>query len=184
MPWLSASLVRLSHKIAYYQIPGSSPSDLVRSLASSCGPSVAEAASRTSSGDTYGRSVRMRAGTAFPGDWDGRVRIYREGLALSAWSPTYPGSGPMKDSIDPKTRPSTFQCPVKIVFGMRDIALDPRIVLNGIEQHFMPEASTSGRRKQRVLKLPDSGHWCMLEPVGASAIEAAVRSAFRAESKP
>lgn len=101
---------------------------------------------------------------------------------MDAWKPDYPGLEPCKQSNARKASLPTFQCPVNIIFGMRDIALDPRIVLDGIQQYFLPESSESGHSeamaKERILKLPKCGHWCMLEPDGAAAVEAIVRRAI------
>lgn len=153
--------------------------DVAKSMAASCGPSQAEAISRGLDGSSYGPSVKARAVTAFAGDWDERVRIYREGLALGAWTSKYPGLIPAEQS---NTKPMGFRCPANFIFGMQDIALDPRIVLAGIEEYFMPEASAPGQRdsltSKRILRLPQSGHWSMLEPEGHAAIKAVMRRAI------
>jgi hypothetical protein len=74
---------------------------------------------------------------------------------------------------------------VHVVFGIQDVALDPRIVLHGIEKYMMD--SEEGMRKVRagdeegvdvhvvgrgsVTKLWQSGHWAMLDEQGARVLE-------------
>jgi hypothetical protein len=74
---------------------------------------------------------------------------------------------------------------VNIMFGMQDIALDPRVVLDGVEK-FMLEAEKGMRKlgvggdggievlrvgRSSVTKLWQSGHWVMLDGQGARALE-------------
>lgn len=68
---------------------------------------------------------------------------------------------------------------------MQDIALDPRIVLDGVEAYFQDfkrvdcstedendagvEVSRFGRSS--IVRMPDCGHWSMLEDQGSLALE-------------
>lgn len=110
------------------------------------------------------------------------MRIYREGLALDPWTPSYPGYEVHKQFSARESSPGRFQCPSTIIFGVQDIALDTRIVLDGIEQYLMPDSPasdhTGAMAKRRIAKLPDCGHWSMLEPDGAAAIAEAVSRAI------
>jgi hypothetical protein len=74
---------------------------------------------------------------------------------------------------------------VHVVFGMQDVALDPRIVLHGVDK-YMTDAE-EGMRKARVgdeqgvdvhvvggssvTRLWRSGHWAMLDEQGARVLE-------------
>jgi hypothetical protein len=74
---------------------------------------------------------------------------------------------------------------VHVVFGMQDIALDPRIVLHGVDRYMMD--SEERMRKARpggddgtdvhvvggssVTRLWRSGHWAMLDEQGARVLE-------------
>jgi len=146
-------------------------------MAASCGPSAVEASSQSMDGSAYSQQVRLRASTVFPGHWDERVRLYREGLALDTWSPDHASLPLGKKAGVPVSQVKNFRCPVSVIFGMRDVALDPRIAIAGIQEHF--NATQRGEViSDRVLKLPDCGHWCMLEPDGIAAIEKTVRKAI------
>jgi hypothetical protein len=58
---------------------------------------------------------------------------------------------------------------------LKDIALDPRIVLDGIEEHFLAESDdplqASILAKERITRLPDCGHWSVLEDGGVEALK-------------
>jgi hypothetical protein len=114
------------------------------------------------------------------------VRIYCEGLATGEWHPNYPGYQPPIWKTNPEgKRKGQFSYPVHIMFGMQDVALDPRIVLNGCED-FMLDAEKGMRKadvggeqgvevhnvgRSSVTKMWDCGHWAMLDGQGARALE-------------
>jgi len=169
MPWLALALVKLCHGLAAQFLPQATPDDVAVNMALSCGPSKAECFSKTPEGVGYGSSVLLRAQTTLHGDWDERVRLYREGLGLDKWVPNYTNLESRRDEQTGK-----FCCPVDIVFGLKDVALDPRIVLENIEQYFPdhdfdPTVQTS--ENKHITKLPNSGHWSILEDEGAVALE-------------
>lgn len=117
------------------------------------------------------------------GDWDERVRLYSEGLALGKWHPTFPGyQAPLwKSASEQVPRKGQFSYPMHVMFGMQDVALDPRIVLNGLEdwmldaEHGMrkPQAGsevgvevhTVGRSS--ITKVWRCGHWVTVDAQGA-----------------
>lgn len=166
-----------------------SPLTLATSWSASCGPSTAEATSATLQGKQYGRSVLARSKTNPPGAWDGRVRLYNENLAAGPWKPSPllsahvpPTStskkGPGLTSEDPPAE-EKFKCHVQVVFGMRDIALDPRMCFEGIERYFagstlsegISSLKSSANTEGDVVVLPESGHWSPLDPKGREALE-------------
>lgn len=71
-----------------------------------------------------------------------------------------------------------FHCPVSIIFGLRDVALDPRIVLDGIESHFMAESANAASSfdipETRIMRLRSCGHWSLLEDDGSKALDKAL----------
>lgn len=129
-----------------------------------CGPGPAECETSNVDGIKYGPSVLARSYTDPPGDWDQKVRLYSEGLLREAWTPSYQEGQTVRPG---QTSAQKFRCPVNMIFGMKDVALDPRVVVDGIEKYFneasgdaVADATHAGKR---IVKLPDCGHWSILE---------------------
>lgn len=121
-----------------------------------------------------------------PGDWDERVRIYCEGLALGEWHPSYFGYQEPLSKSDPEraARKGQFNYPVHVMFGMQDVALDPRIVLEGLES-WMQDAEDGLRKPQvgseegveiqavgrsTITKLWRCGHWATIDAQGSRVL--------------
>ena len=107
------------------------PARFASNLASCFGPGVAECSTRLPDGTTYGKSVLERSLTKPPGDWDGRIRLYREGLATGNWKQNNLTSKFLVKNDDtdfslPQQHRTferrSFQCPVTIIYGMQDLA--------------------------------------------------------------
>ncbi|KAK0920161.1 hypothetical protein LTR91_001022 [Friedmanniomyces endolithicus] len=156
---------------------------LAESRASSFGPSSAEFTSPKHNNKTYSSSVRSRASTSPPGDWLQRIRLYREGLASDKWNlaPTLQQYRPA-----PEMDEETFKCPVTAIFGLQDVAIEPRVALNGIERYFLrsakdytghgsqerqPTFTTAGAGGSHIVRLKDCGHWSLLEELGSGVVE-------------
>jgi len=82
-------------------------------------------------------------------------------------------------------RKGQFSYIVHVIFGMQDVALDPTIVLDGVED-FMLDAEEGMRKadfggeqgvevqavgRSSVTKMWGCGHWAMLDAQGARALE-------------
>lgn len=124
-----------------------------------------------------------------PGDWDQRVQLYSDGLLRGEWFPSFTRPQqpapqgeelPIREALeDPMSYHEDddwkFHCPVSIIFGLRDVALDPRVVLDGIEKHFMAESTdplvSAAMAQERVTRLPTCGHWSILEDDGSKALD-------------
>ncbi|EMC95938.1 hypothetical protein BAUCODRAFT_148789 [Baudoinia panamericana UAMH 10762] len=156
--------------------------ELAISQASCYGPSVDECATHDAEGLSYGPSVLARASCKPPGDWLQRIRLYREGLASRQWV----FAEKLKQFEAPSRRNSQrFRCAVTVIFGLQDIALDPRIVLDGISGYFTSsdvlgkthemyrtgEVSISRSTSSHVLSLMHCGHWSLLEDTGTNTLE-------------
>lgn len=166
---------------------GPTPRDVAaQRLASAYGPSLAECSEFPKDGKCYGPTVLKRSQTKPPGDWDQRVLLYSQGLLRSPWTKSFPRfreyeplSGPPFDgrprNADATIRPQKFNCLVNVVFGLQDIALDPRIVLDGIEECLLSEsdeaATDAALKRERVVRLPTCGHWSLLEDAGIEALD-------------
>lgn len=134
------------------------------------GPSVAECAPSKPDGPGYGPSVHARASTSLPGDWDGRVQLYKDGMLREPWTLAI---SDQEVTAQPEGSQG-FKCPVHIIFGLQDVALDPRIVVDGIEKYFQDAtalADTAAAAQQRIVRLPECGHWSILEEEGARALD-------------
>ncbi|KAK1093980.1 hypothetical protein LTR48_001243 [Friedmanniomyces endolithicus] len=117
-------------------------------------------------------------------DWLQRIRLYREGLASDKWNlaPILQQYRPAPDMDE-----ETFKCPVTAVFGLQDVAINPRLALDGIERYFPRSAqvttgggghekhvtsTASGAGASHIVRLKDCGHWSLLEePVGSGVVE-------------
>jgi hypothetical protein len=113
------------------------------------------------------------------------VRIHCEGLALGEWHPNYPGYQlPIWKTAPESNRKGQFSYNVHVMFGMQDVALDPRIVLDGVEGFMMDaekgirKADVGGEQgvevqsvgRSSVTKMWGCGHWAMLDGQGARAL--------------
>jgi len=139
-------------------------------LAMAYGPSAAECVPPVVDGPSYGPSVHARACTSLPGDWDGRVRLYKDGLLREQWTMAISDQAVKSQPAD---SPS-FGCPVHIIFGLQDVALDPRIVVDGINRYFQDPAALANpahTAEERITRLPECGHWPILEEEGAKALD-------------
>lgn len=137
-----------------------------RAAAVSAGPGVEECTTVTGEGERYGLSVLERARQG--GGWEEKVRLYREGLATGAWDrPRFDSDlgVPNDDGGD------RLQTPVVVLFGLQDLALDPRICLDGIEEFFAAGEKTASIPRSYVVRVPEGGHWLMLEEKGREAVE-------------
>lgn len=156
----------------------------------SYGPGPAESQFRFPSSSSYGPTVQIRSQKSPQGDWDERVRIYSEGLALGKWQPNYPNyQPPLWLSTPGSARKGQFSYPVHAVFGMQDIALNPGIVLGSLEE-FMLDAEQGMRKPQietgqgveyqtigrsSITKLPLCGHWLMIDEQGKDVLDRSLR---------
>ncbi|TKA80483.1 hypothetical protein B0A55_02312 [Friedmanniomyces simplex] len=157
---------------------------LAESRASSFGPSSAECTSRNRKDKTYSAAVLARATTSPPGNWLQRIRLYREGLTSGKWTlaPELQRYRPAAEDEE-----ETFKCPVTVLFGLQDPALDPRVVLDGVERYFTGATKVAtrdgGHEKQgtstasdegasHIVRLHGCGHWSLLEnPIGSGTLE-------------
>lgn len=128
------------------------------------GPSSLECALPNTDSRRYGPSVLARSKTNPPGDWDQRVRLYEDGLLRDQWTPSFSGYRATGG------QPKGFRCPVKVIFGMQDVALDPRVVIDGIEKYFQENAAG----EDQIVRLPGCGHWSVLEEEGVKALDGAL----------
>ena len=68
---------------------------------------------------------------------------------------------------------------MNIIFGLQDIALDPRIVVDGIEQYFVNNDAVADPTQERIIRLPDCGHWSVIEEGGVRALDKVLTDILR-----
>ncbi|KAF2211850.1 hypothetical protein CERZMDRAFT_42302 [Cercospora zeae-maydis SCOH1-5] len=180
--FIAINAIFRSHGIAYEKFPKPSPEEKATRLALACGPGAAEAELPADDGSMYGPSVYERSVRYnVPGHWDGRIKLYTQGLLRQKWTPDYPGFSsamPLPDKSGHTTEDNKrLKYPVTCIFGMGDIALNPRIMLDGIEDFFLP--SSDGVRESKIVRVAKGGHWCLIEPEGEEVVQAELQWALR-----
>lgn len=93
--------------------------------------------------------------------WLERIRVYRERLASRTWklnvaAQQYAIAVNDKAMDEGRQVEGSFNYPMTILFGMDDIAIDPRLVLDGIEQ-YLPYSSDDDAptaKQSHVIKIP------------------------------
>ncbi|SMY27039.1 unnamed protein product [Zymoseptoria tritici ST99CH_1A5] len=179
-PRVCTCLIKLAHAIQYKHTSSHSAVQIAIRKAKSHGPGPLESKSVSETGLAYGPSVYARSLTRPPGDWGNKIRLYSDGLLRQPWTPSYDGRDKQSQLVDARLLNDswTFKCPVSIIFGLRDVALDPRVVLDGIEDHFQPDSEDSLQASllanERITRLPKCGHWSLLEHDGAEALNSVI----------
>ncbi|CAL5867303.1 uncharacterized protein PFLUO_LOCUS1518 [Penicillium psychrofluorescens] len=160
--------------------------DAAESMASGMGPSAAESRTETASGDTYPATLRDKhVYTAL----NHKVSYYRDGAAIQRWQKsletitslhslggghdlrrTSSGTGLFDEEA-----PGVLQASSTIIWGQKDIALDPHICLDGIADYLVTGS--------QVVMLPESGHWTPVETESRAAIEKAIEWAALGEKQ-
>lgn len=166
LPFISASrfpfvvrfLLRACHKMADAGL--SHPRGSALSMAASLGPGVAQCKGQHSEA-TYSASVLARAMSQPDGIWDERIRLYKERLMTGRWKPALNREARDEGSI---------RCSTTIIFGIDDEALDPRLMVDGMDAYVHPESGPKGH----VIRLNSVGHWSPLHPVCVQVLNEAL----------
>lgn len=140
--------------------------------ASSIGPGI-EQCDDPAQWHSYGRTVLERAVNHPFGDWDERIRYYKEGLLTRDWTLR----GEFSNYALPSARDHEpqdlrkLQCSASILFGTKDLALHYKICTEGweacVQESRFPD--TKAFDSQLVL-IEDCGHWSPLEKAGRDRI--------------
>ncbi|KAJ5130914.1 uncharacterized protein N7515_006953 [Penicillium bovifimosum] len=150
------------------------PLDVAESMASSMGPSTAELGTKTPSGDAYPASLSKRALSHVLH----MAAYYSDGASVAPWSKSVEtvaslhsiASGTQRVSsgagLFDEGPPGAFKAKTTIFWGKEDIALDPRICLDGISD-FLVQGS-------QIVLLPRTGHWTPVERESSAALIKAV----------
>lgn len=155
------------------------------SLASTLGPGIIEIESRTTGGESYGKSVHERATSAGTAFWH-QTAYYRNGLAFSTWDKSLQIIADLYNleneksasaSVSPVRRRSSssasfspfsemydgaLKAPVNIIWGEKDKAVTKTICLDGIGDYLA--------RGSEVILLPHTAHWAPVEKESRAAV--------------
>ncbi|EAU36344.1 conserved hypothetical protein [Aspergillus terreus NIH2624] len=175
--------LKMAHKASYGSTPFTDR-DAAECMASSIGPSIEECRTQTADGDEYPVALAKERAYA---NFEHMAKYYREGLALARWEKSVQtitdlhsisggrelhrassGAGIFDDG--PK---GALKAPATVLWGKQDIALDPRLCLDGISDYLVADS--------QVIELPRSGHFTPLEKESALALEKAVEWAVQGE---
>jgi hypothetical protein len=174
------SLLVSCHRVSYNK-DKYTPLDVADSMASTMGPSTAESDTKTPSGNAYPISLSKRAFAHVLH----MAAYYRDGAAVAPWSKSIEtvaslhsiASGTQRVSsgagLFDEGPPGAFKANTTIFWGKEDIALDPRICLDGISD-FLVQGS-------QVVLLPRTGHWTPVERESSAALIKAVEWAAQGE---
>lgn len=187
LPWALAQatisrcnlwLLRLMHSLAQGKKSIEDSDEVIAGLAGYLGPRQPERV-ETEIASTYGQTVIRRSKESAP--FTEPLRYYREGLATNPWNQDLETILKLNaiaeyNSIHGKRRVSqgfasglegALGVPATILFGMRDVALDTRIMLEGLDEYLT--------RGSHIVQLPKLGHWSVRQGDGPATIAAVIR---------
>ncbi|EEH44183.1 uncharacterized protein PADG_00472 [Paracoccidioides brasiliensis Pb18] len=174
------SLLKAIHQRAAGKVDEFTVRDAQESMASTLGPGSSECNTTTKDGEGYPPSVLRRSKLGNFGDM---ISYYRHGAAVSTWHKSLEtisalyglgesrrtSSGmPLQDGPHGALRANAT-----IVWGERDRALDPRVILEGIADYLV--------HGSQLVILPRTAHYTPMEVEGCAALEKAVEWAICGE---
>ncbi|KAF7715172.1 Epoxide hydrolase 3 [Penicillium ucsense] len=176
---LMSSIHKGSHGRGEY-----TPSDEGTSMASSMGPSAAEAKTQTSDGESYPSTIDFSHDFA---NIMNQANYYRQGAAVARWHKSaetvanlhsisashqlrHPsgGTGLLDDGL-----PGALQAPATVFWGQHDVALSEAVCLDGLADYLTSNS--------QIVMLPESGHFTPIEPESRAALTKAVEWAVNGE---
>jgi pimeloyl-ACP methyl ester carboxylesterase len=175
------SLLKSVHKKSHGQTD-MSPQDIAESMASSLGPSVAESKTKTPNGDSYPVTLQNERAFAHVVHM---ANYYRHGASMARWTKSIetiaslhsitPGAGRASSGagLFNEGPPGSLKASTTIFWGKEDIALDPRICLDGMSGYLV--------QGSQVVLLPRTGHWTPMETESRAALIKAVEWTVQGE---
>ncbi|KAJ5960278.1 uncharacterized protein N7479_007428 [Penicillium vulpinum] len=176
------SLLKSSH-LASYNKDEYTQLDMADSMASTMGPSAAESDTKTTSGEAYPASIRERAFTHVMH----MAAYYRDRAATARWDKSIETVTSLHSIASGKRRASSgaglfdegpagaLKANTTIFWGKDDIALDPRICLDGMGDYLV--------QGSQIVLLPRTGHWTPLERESGAAFIKAIEWAAQGEKE-
>ena len=176
-------LIRLMHSLALGHKSIKDTREVISGMAGYMGPMSVKDDRVPSGLKNFGESVCRRSRSAFP--FQDTIRYYREGLATQPWNKDLESILKLSDIADfnkyKRRRASVgsvsqlagcLGVPVTVVFGTKDVALDTRIMLEGLDDYM-----TGG---SQIIRLP-VGHWVPHEGDGPKVLATVVTWALEDE---
>jgi pimeloyl-ACP methyl ester carboxylesterase len=179
--------LRVLHRLAQRKRSFLIDTPAAEAMAASVGPGASEChpTPKTDMHQSYPESVARRIPS---GGWYNKIRLYREGLFLKPWQKSLETlfalrnleeleeSSPRSKSASPHSahRPSTaglfdsgppgaLRSPATIVYGMKDLAFEPKLGLEGIQDYLV--------KGSQVVLVEKGGHWLPVEQEGGQVLE-------------
>ncbi|CAG7924112.1 unnamed protein product [Penicillium olsonii] len=156
--------------------------DISECMASSMGPSVAEAKTKTASGDSYPDTLQDERAFAHIIHM---ANYYRHRASTSPWNKSAetvaslhsitPGAGRASSGagLFNEGPPGALKASTTVFWGQNDLALDRRICLDGMSD-FLVQGS-------QIVLLPRTGHWTPVETESRAALLKAVEWTVQGE---
>ena len=156
--------------------------DISECMASSMGPSVPEAKTKTASGDSY--PITLQDERAFAHIIH-MANYYRHRASTSPWNKSAqtvaslhsitPGAGRASSGagLFNEGPPGALKASTTVFWGQNDLALDRRICLDGMSD-FLVQGS-------QIVLLPRTGHWTPVETESRAALLKAVEWTVQGE---
>lgn len=156
--------------------------DVAESMASTMGPSVAESKTKTANGDSYPATLQNERAFAHVIHM---ANYYRHGAEVARWTKSIEtvaslhsitsGAGRASSGagLFDEGPPGALKANTTIFWGKQDVALDPRICLDGMSD-FLVQGS-------QVVLLPRTGHWTPVETESRAALIKAVEWTVQGE---
>jgi hypothetical protein len=159
--------------------------DIAESMASTMGPSAAESDTKTPSGNAYPASLGERA-LAHVLHMAG---YYRDRAATARWVKSIETVASLHDIASEKRMassgsgaglfdegpPGALKASTTILWGKDDIALDPRICIDGMGDYLA--------QGSQIVLLPRTGHWTPLERESGAALVKTIEWSARGEKE-
>lgn len=179
----NSSLMTLTHRVSYGRYKPT-PEDMADGMSNTIGPSLAESKTENANGETYPTGVDY--GRDFSKVFD-MARYYRDGASSAPWQKSLETIAGLQSiaggnvlrrttssaGVFNEGAPGVLNAPSTVIWGKKDIALDPRICLDGIADYLVKDS--------QLVLLPRSGHFTPVEVESRAALEAAIRWAVEGE---
>lgn len=177
------SLMRGAHKRAHGKHKYTTR-DAAESMASSMGPSLKESHTQTANRDSYPTTIKFEREF---GNVMNMAGYYRDGAAEAQWHKSIETVTSLHNlagghelqrtssgvGLFDEGAPGVLKASSTVVWGEKDIALDPAICLDGIADFLVADS--------QVVLLPHSGHFTPIEEESRVALEKTVEWAIQGE---
>lgn len=153
-------------------------------MAGTIGPGWADCKTATKSGEQYGKTILdSRAHTTSASFFLHQTYYYNKRVSSGKWEKSLEviadlhslenerGPSSSGESMIQGSMPQgSLRAPTTVIWGKDDMALDPKICLDGYAGYMVP--------KSQLVSLEGVGHWVPVDAMGAKAVETALHWEF------